>query len=82
MNQNSLKPKTEARVLFIDPLRAAGKLLAQEPAGRRLCIYRTIWLRYFPLAKKRGVKTGMRLNEAIKICPEISPNPPLLKKKH
>ncbi|HYK76081.1 MAG TPA: DNA polymerase IV [Daejeonella sp.] len=81
MNQNSIKPKTEARVLFIDMNSYFARCeqqvnywLRNRPVG--VCVYTGQFgciISPSVEAKKLGVKTGMRLNEAIKICPQLIP---------
>jgi len=81
VNQNSLLPKTEARVLFIDMdsffarcEQQVNYWLRKRPVG--VCVYTGKFgcvISPSTEAKSRGVKTGMRLNDAIKICPELVP---------
>lgn len=81
MNQNSLTPKTEPRILFLDMNSYFARCEQQtnfwlrgRPVG--VCVYTG---RYGCVispsveAKKAGIKTGMRLNEALKICPDLIP---------
>ncbi len=81
MNQNSLQPKTEARVLFIDMNSFFARCeqqvnywLRNRPVG--VCVYTGKFGCVISLsteAKERGLKAGMRLNEAIKVCPDLVP---------
>ncbi|WP_462265402.1 DNA polymerase Y family protein [Mucilaginibacter sp.] len=81
MNQNSLQPKTEARVLFIDMNSFFARCeqqvnywLRNRPVG--VCVYTGKFGCVISLsteAKERGLKAGMRLNEAIKMCPDLVP---------
>ncbi|WP_423148170.1 DNA polymerase Y family protein [Rubrolithibacter danxiaensis] len=81
MNQNSLTVKTEPRVLFIDMNSFFARCeqqvnywLRNRPVG--VCVYTGKFgciIAASNEAKLLGVKTGMRLNEAIKICPELVP---------
>jgi DNA polymerase-4 len=81
VNQNSLSPKTEARVLFIDMdsffarcEQQANYWLRNRPVG--VCVYTGKYgcvISPSKEAKLRGVKTGMRLNDAILLCPELVP---------
>jgi DNA polymerase-4 len=81
MNQNSLQPKTEPRVLFVDMNSFFARCeqqvnywLRNRPVG--VCVYTGRFGCVISLsteAKERGLKAGMRLNEAIKICPDLIP---------
>ncbi len=81
MNQNSILPKTEARVLFIDMdsffarcEQQVNYWLRNRPVG--VCVYTGKFgcvISPSKEAKARGVKTGMRLNDAIVLCPELVP---------
>ncbi len=81
MNSNSLTIQTESRVLFIDMNsffasceQQTNYWLRGRPVG--VCVYTGKFgcvIAPSIEAKKRGVKTGMRLNEAILLCPELVP---------
>jgi DNA polymerase-4 len=81
VNQNSLVPKTDARVLFIDMdcffarcEQQVNYWLRNRPVG--VCVYTGKFgcvISPSKEAKAQGVKTGMRLNEAIKLCPDLVP---------
>lgn len=81
MNQNRLSPKTEARVLFVDMdsffarcEQQVNYWIRNRPVG--VCVYTGKYgcvISPSKEAKLQGVKTGMRLTEAIKICPELIP---------
>ncbi len=81
MNQNSLHTKTESRVLFIDMNsffasceQQSNYWLRGRPVG--VCVYTGKFgciIAPSIEAKKRGIKTGMRLNEAMVICPDLVP---------
>lgn len=81
MNQNSLHTKTESRVLFVDMNsffasceQQSNYWLRGRPVG--VCVYTGKFgcvIAPSIEAKKQGVKTGMRLNDAIAICPELVP---------
>lgn len=81
MNQNSIKVQTEPRVLFVDMNSFFARCEQQDnywlrgrPVG--VCVYTGKYGFAIALsveAKRMGVKTGMRLNEAMKICPELIP---------
>ena len=81
MNQNSLHTKTDSRVLFIDMNsffasceQQSNYWLRNRPVG--VCVYTGKFgciIAPSIEAKKRGIKTGMRLNEAIVICPDLVP---------
>jgi DNA polymerase IV len=81
MNQNSLHTQTDSRVLFIDMNSFFASCEQQDnywlrgrPVG--VCVYtgkNSCIIAPSIEAKKRGIKTGMRLNDAIAICPELVP---------
>ena len=81
MNLNSLHTKTESRVLFVDMNsffasceQQSNYWLRGRPVG--VCVYTGKFgcvIAPSIEAKKRGIKTGMRLNEAMVICPELVP---------
>ncbi len=81
MNQNSLHTKTGSRVLFIDMNSFFASCEQQNnywlrgrPVG--VCVYTGKFgciIAPSIEAKKRGIKTGMRLNEAMVICPDLVP---------
>lgn len=81
MNQNSISIRTEARVLFVDMNSFFARCEQQtnywlrgKPVG--VCVYTGQYGCAIALsveAKKAGVKTGMRLNDAMKICPDLIP---------
>jgi DNA polymerase-4 len=81
MNQNTVHTQTEARVLFIDMNsffasceQQVNYYLRGRPVG--VCVYPGKFgciISPSIEAKKRGVKTGMRLPDAIAICPELVP---------
>jgi DNA polymerase-4 len=81
MNQNSIAVKTEARVLFVDMNsyfarceQQANFWLRGRPVG--VCVYTGKYGCVISLsteAKERGLKAGMRLNDAIAICPDLVP---------
>ena len=81
MNQNSLHPQSEPRVLFIDMNsffasceQQVNYWLRGRPVG--VCVYtgrNSCIIAPSIEAKKKGIKTGMRLNEAIQLCPELVP---------
>jgi DNA polymerase-4 len=81
MNTNSLDIKTEARVLFIDMNSFFASCEQQTNYWLRgrpvaVCVYTGKYgcvIAPSIEAKKRGIKLGMRLNDAIKICPELVP---------
>ncbi len=81
MNQNNLVEQLEPRVLFVDMNsffasceQQVNYYLRGRPVG--VCVYTG---RYGCViapsveAKLRGVKTGMRLNDAMQLCPELVP---------
>jgi DNA polymerase-4 len=81
MNKNSLVIQTEPRVLFIDMNSFFASCEQQNnywlrgrPIG--VCVYTGKFgciIAPSIEAKKRGIKTGMRLNDAMVICPELVP---------
>lgn len=81
MNSNTLNTKTEARVLFIDMNsffasceQQTNYWLRGRPVG--VCVYTGKYgcvIAPSIEAKKRGIHLGMRLNEAIRICPDLVP---------
>ena len=81
MNQNSLIENPDALVLFIDMNsffasceQQVNYWLRNRPVG--VCVYTGKYgciIAPSVEAKRKGVKTGMRLDEAIKICPELVP---------
>lgn len=81
MNQNSLHTKLEARVLFIDMNSFFASCEQQTNYWLRgrpiaVCVYTGKYgcvIAPSIEAKKRGIKLGMRLNDAIKICPDLVP---------
>jgi DNA polymerase-4 len=81
VNQNSLDIKPEARVLFIDMNSFFASCEQQTNYWLRgrpvaVCVYTGKYgciIAPSIEAKKFGIKLGMRLNDAIKICPELIP---------
>jgi len=81
VNQNSVEVKTESRVLFIDMNsyfarceQQANYWLRNRPVG--VCVYTGKYGCVISLsteAKERGLKAGMRLNDAMAICPDLVP---------
>ncbi|MDB5109722.1 MAG: nucleotidyltransferase/DNA polymerase involved in repair [Mucilaginibacter sp.] len=81
MNQNSVEIKTESRVLFIDMNSYFARCeqqvnywLRNRPVG--VCVYTGKYGCVISLsteAKARGLKAGMRLNDAMAICPDLVP---------
>jgi DNA polymerase-4 len=81
MNNNSLTIQTESRILFIDMNsffasceQQTNYWLRGRPVG--VCVYTGKFgciIAPSIEAKKRGVKTGMRLDEAMLICPDLVP---------
>jgi DNA polymerase-4 len=81
VNQNSVKVKTEPRVLFVDMNSFFARCeqqvnywLRNRPVG--VCVYTGKYGCVISLsteAKARGLKAGMRLNDAMKICPDLVP---------
>ncbi len=81
MNQNSLHTKTEARVLFIDMNSFFASCEQQTNYWLRgrpvaVCVYTGKYgcvIAPSIEAKKYGIKLGVRLNEAMKLCPDLVP---------
>lgn len=81
MNQNHLEEQLESRVLFVDMNsffasceQQVNYYLRGRPIG--VCVYTGKFgcvIAPSVEAKLRGVKTGMRLNDAIQVCPELVP---------
>jgi DNA polymerase-4 len=81
VNQNSVEIKTTSRVLFIDMNsyfarceQQANYWLRNRPVG--VCVYTGKYGCVISLsteAKARGLKAGMRLNDAMAICPDLVP---------
>jgi len=81
MNNNSIHTRLDSRVLFVDMNsffasceQQTNYWLRNRPVG--VCVYTGKFgciIAPSIEAKKRGIKTGMRLNEAISICPELVP---------
>jgi DNA polymerase-4 len=81
VNQNSIEVKTEARVLFVDMNsyfarceQQANYWLRNRPVG--VCVYTGKYGCVISLsteAKERGLKAGMRLNDAMAMCPDLVP---------
>jgi DNA polymerase IV len=81
VNQNSLETHLEPRVLFIDMNsffasceQQTNYYLRGRPVA--VCVYTGKFgcvIAPSIEAKKRGIKLGLRLNEAIKICPDLVP---------
>jgi DNA polymerase-4 len=81
VNQNSVKIKTESRVLFVDMNsyfarceQQANYWLRNRPVG--VCVYTGKYGCVISLsteAKARGLRAGMRLNDAMAICPDLVP---------
>jgi DNA polymerase-4 len=81
VNQNSVEVKTGSRVLFIDMNsyfarceQQANYWLRNRPVG--VCVYTGKYGCVISLsteAKARGLKAGMRLNDAIAVCPDLVP---------
>ncbi|MES2428902.1 MAG: DNA polymerase IV [Bacteroidota bacterium] len=81
MNQNSVEVKTGSRVLFIDMNsyfarceQQANYWLRGRPVG--VCVYTGKYGCVISLsteAKERGLKAGMRLNDAMAVCPDLVP---------
>jgi DNA polymerase IV len=75
MNRNTIETRTAARVLFVDMNsffasceQQVNYWLRNRPVGKYGCI-----ISPSIEAKRKGVKTGMRLNDAMAICPELVP---------
>lgn len=81
MNQNTLQTKLEARILFIDMNSFFASCEQQTNYWLRgrpvaVCVYTGKYgcvIAPSIEAKKKGIKLGIRLNDAIKICPELVP---------
>lgn len=81
MNQNSIEVKTEARVLFVDMNsyfarceQQANYWLRGRPVG--VCVYTGKYGCVISLsteAKAKGLRAGMRLNDAMAVCPDLIP---------
>jgi DNA polymerase-4 len=81
MNQNSIEVRTEARVLFVDMNSFFARCeqqvnywLRNRPVG--VCVYTGKYGCVISLsteAKAAGLKAGMRLNDAMKLCPDLIP---------
>ncbi len=81
MNNNSIHTRLDSRVLFVDMNsffasceQQTNYWLRNRPVG--VCVYTGKFgciIAPSIEAKKRGIKTGMRLNEAMAICPELVP---------
>ncbi len=81
MNQNNLDEQLEPRVLFVDMNsyfasceQQVNYYLRGRPVG--VCVYTGKYgcvIAPSVEAKRRGVKTGMRLNDAIQVCPDLVP---------
>ena len=80
-DKNKLLPRTKARVLFVDMNSFFASCEQQDNyylRGRPIavCVYASKFgcvIAPSIEAKKFGVKTGMRLNEAVLLCPELIP---------
>lgn len=81
MNPNSLHTKLEARVLFIDMNSFFASCEQQTNYWLRgrpvaVCVYTGKYgcvIAPSIEAKKKGIKLGLRLNEAMKLCPDLVP---------
>jgi DNA polymerase-4 len=81
VNTNSLHTKLEARVLFIDMNSFFASCEQQTNYWLRgrpiaVCVYTGKYgcvIAPSIEAKKKGIRLGMRLNDAIKICPDLVP---------
>jgi DNA polymerase-4 len=81
VNKNTSKAREDARVLFVDMNSYFARCEQQvnywlrgRPVG--VCVYtgrHGCVIAPSVEAKKRGVKTGMRLDEAIQVCPDLVP---------
>jgi DNA polymerase-4 len=81
VNQNSVEVKTESRVLFVDMdsyfarcEQQVNYWLRNRPVG--VCVYTGKYGCVISLskeAKERGLKAGMRLNDAMAVCPDLVP---------
>ena len=80
-DKNKLLPRTQARVLFVDMNSFFASCEQQDNFYLRdkpiaVCVYTSKYgciIAPSIEAKKYGVKTGMRLNEAVLLCPELIP---------
>jgi DNA polymerase-4 len=80
-DKNKLLPRTKARVLFIDMNSFFASCEQQDNFYLRgrpvaVCVYTGIYgciIAPSIEAKKYGVKTGMRLNDAVKLCKDLIP---------
>jgi DNA polymerase-4 len=81
VNSNSLNTKLEARVLFVDMNSFFASCEQQTNYWLRgrpvaVCVYTGKYgcvIAPSIEAKRYGIKLGMRLNEAIRVCPELVP---------
>ncbi|HVD99947.1 MAG TPA: hypothetical protein VNB90_17180 [Cytophagaceae bacterium] len=81
MNQNTIKANTELNVMFVDMNSFFASCEQQVNYWLRgrpvaVCVYTGKFgcvIAPSIEAKRRGVKTGMRLDEAIQLCPELVP---------
>lgn len=81
MNHNSLHTKLKARVLFIDMNSFFASCEQQTNYWLRgrpvaVCVYTGKYgciIAPSIEAKKKGIKLGLRLNEAMKLCPDLVP---------
>jgi DNA polymerase-4 len=81
VNQNTLRTQLEARVLFIDMNSFFASCEQQTNYWLRgrpvaVCVYTGKYgcvIAPSIEAKQRGIKLGLRLNEAMKICPDLVP---------
>jgi DNA polymerase-4 len=81
VNQNSLHIKPEARVLFIDMNSFFASCEQQTNYWLRgrpvaVCVYTGKYgcvIAPSVEAKKKGIRLGVRLNEAMKLCPDLVP---------
>ena len=80
-DKNKFLPRTQARVLFVDMNSFFASCEQQDNFYLRnrpvaVCVYTGKFgcvIAPSIEAKKFGVKTGMRLNEAVLLCPELIP---------
>lgn len=81
MNANHLRPHTKPTVLFVDMNSFFASCEQQDNPWLRgrpvaVCVYtgpRGCVIAPSIEAKKRGVRTGMRLDEATRLCPDLVP---------
>lgn len=81
MNQNTLQTKLDARILFIDMNSFFASCEQQTNYWLRgrpvaVCVYTGKYgcvIAPSIEAKKKGIRLGVRLNDAIKLCPELVP---------